>query len=468
MELAYTITSGTISVKEKCCDIPFALVFEEEGVYFVETFLKEKDFFSEEISKYYFSLIGKTKKGYKIEITGLAFRKYEYENQRIELECQHCIKLTDYRKEPPESELDRIYGQRLWFIELEGLNMTFSDSSEVIKYVANEKQEIIKFDHTSCSLHLDLDSGNPGNHIHMVFYKNPANGNILIDFTKQKGYSYLNFEYYNQIKNDLIHVLSFINGASVSIKRELTGKTYRSNASNAQIVYIYSYRNTTNRSSCNFVPINEHRNYSHGIFRDIFLICFKKYLSLNTELDLNSLVISLNNSFHANSLEDRFFILITAFEKIANLSHRKNNKQESTIIDSEYFKDHLKKALIVVLKQYINDTNTKEFLTLNSRLGGLNNSKYETARVLIDFLAYSKIPLNEKVSYIVVLRNRAVHEGFIGATDEEKLENYFILDNILRDCLLNIIGYSCYRKRFVKYFDKSEMLHKEPNIFTVY
>lgn len=462
MELAYTITTGTISVQDKSCSIPFALVFEEDGVFFVETFLSEKDFFSDEITKYYFSIIGKTKKGYKIEITGLSFLKYEYENQRIKLECQHCLKLTDYRKEPPESELDRIYGQRLWFIELEGLNMTFADHSEVIKYVANEKQEIVDFDHTSCSLHLDLQSSNPGNHIHMVFYKNPANGNILIDFTKQNGYSYLTYEFYNQIKNDLIHLLSFINGTNVSIRRELTGKTYQPNAINAQIVLIYSYRKTTERASCNFIPINEHHSYSHDIFLDIFLNCFKKYLNLNNDLDLNSLVVSLNNSVHANSLEDRFFILITAFEKIANWWHRKYNKQECSVIDSEYFKQNIRNELLIVIKEHFPDTKSKEFQIFNSRLGGLNNSKYETARVLIDFLGYSQIPINEKVSFMIELRNKAVHEGFIGANDDEKLDNYLMLDNILRDSLLNIIGYSCYRKRLVKYFDKSEMLHREP------
>lgn len=228
MELAYTILSGSLSVKDRFCNIPFALVFEEDGKYFIETFLSDENFFSNELIQYYFTLIGKTKKGYDIEIYGLRMRQYEYKNQRIEFECENYIKLTNHIKEYSENELDKTYGQRLWFIELEGLNMTFANYSEVIKYVAHEKKEINELDHTSCSIHLDLDIENTGNHIHIIFYKNKINNNILVDFTRQKGYSYLSFDYYQKIKNDLIHLISFINGANVSIKRELTGKFYRS------------------------------------------------------------------------------------------------------------------------------------------------------------------------------------------------------------------------------------------------
>ena len=108
--------------------------------------------------------------------------------------------------------------------------MKFANYSETIKYVASEKNEKIDFDHTSCSIGLDLHSENPGNHIHMIFYKKSDNDNFIIDFTKQKGYSYLSFEYYKKIKEEIIHILSFINGGKISIKRELTGNSYRLNA----------------------------------------------------------------------------------------------------------------------------------------------------------------------------------------------------------------------------------------------
>lgn len=469
MELVYTLISGTLNVKDKCFNLPFALVFEENGVYFIETFLSDEDFISEELLHNYFALIGKTKKGYDIEVTGLSLLRYEERNQRIEFECEHYIKLTDNRKEYQESEFDRIYGSRLWFLELEGLNMTFANYSEVIKYVAHEKKEINKFDHTSCSLHLDLDTENPGNHIHMIFSKNPANNNILIDFTKQKGYSYLSFDYYKKIKNELIHLISFINGADVSIKRELTGKSYRSDASNAQITYIYSFRKITNSSYCDFVPINRHHSYSKGIFWDIFLNCTKKYLNLNVNLDLNAFIVSLNNSYKANSLEDRIFILITAFEKIANSYYKMNDEQKNSILDVAFFDDELKPALIEILEKYRKRINKQStYYNLKSRLGGINNGKYETTKKLFDFLDYSNIPINEKVADIIELRNKVVHEGFIGSTEEEKLNNYMVFDNILRDCLLNIIGYSCYRNRSIKYFSKSEMMHKEPTPNTVY
>ncbi|MBW6534720.1 MAG: hypothetical protein K0B11_06900 [Mariniphaga sp.] len=464
MDLAYTILSGKLDVNKKSCDIPFALVFEKDGIFYIETFLTEKDFFSDELINYYFLITGKTKKGYEIEITGLVLKNYDYQNKRLELECEGYIKLTNNRIEHQESHEDKIYGQRLWFLEVEGLKMKFANYSETIKYVASEENEKIDFDHTSCSIGLDLHSENPGNQIHMIFYKKSDNDNFIIDFTKQKGYSYLSFEYYKIIKEEIIHILSFINGGKISIKRELTGNSYRLNASSSQIEFIYSKPKVINTSNSDFIPINKHHSYSHKIFRDVFLLCFKNYLEHNRKLELNSLVVSLNNSLHANSLEDRFFILITAFEKIANLHFRANNKQENPVLDSNVFDKLLKPELLKVIEKNKNHIKPNQaYYNLKSRLGGLNNGKYETTRVLLDFLDFAQIPINETVSNIVELRNKTVHEGFIGKTYEEKLNNYLILDNILRDCLLNIIGYSSYRNRFVKYFDKSQISHKELN-----
>ena len=62
MDLAYTILSGKLDVNKKTCDIPFALVFEKDGIFYIETFLTEKDFFSDELINYYFLITGNTKK----------------------------------------------------------------------------------------------------------------------------------------------------------------------------------------------------------------------------------------------------------------------------------------------------------------------------------------------------------------------------------------------------------------------
>ncbi len=462
MKLVYTILSGTLCIKDNCYKIPFALVFEDNGIFFVETFIDNDDLPVEELFQYYFTLVGKTKKDIDIEISGLSLKKYEERNQRIEFECVHYVKLIDNRREYPESKYEQKHGDRLWFIELEGFNMIFSDNSEIIKYVAHEKKEIISIDHTTCSLHLDLSAENPGNHIQMVFYKNPENNNILIDFTEQHGYSYLTFEYYKKIKNELIHLISFINGADVSIRRELTGKAYMRDASRAQITYIYSFKKISNSSYSDFVPINNHHSYTSDIFRDIFLLCFEKYLALNDVLGLNSLVISLNNSFRTNSIEDRIFILITAFEKIAKLVCNMHEDPKKPILKEEFFDNKLKPELFRLLEKYRKIINRNSvYYNIKSRMGGLNNVRNDTTDMLYNFLDYAKIPVNNKVAEMVDLRNKIVHEGFIGANETEKLHNYLIFDNILRDSVLNIIGYSSFRKRSIKYFEKNEMKHKE-------
>lgn len=73
MKLSYTITSGYIKCNDDISEIPFALVFLQDGVYRVETFFKDKDFFERNKNNCAFSLIGKTEKGYDIEILNLNY-----------------------------------------------------------------------------------------------------------------------------------------------------------------------------------------------------------------------------------------------------------------------------------------------------------------------------------------------------------------------------------------------------------
>lgn len=138
-----------------------------------------------------------------------------------------------------------------------------------------------------------------------------------------------------------------------------------------------------------------------------------------------------------------------------------------TLIDKQKFDFEIKPRLLDALKLFESAIKTESksaYNNLKSKLGGLNKSNNDTNQLLNDFFVYAKIPINAAVTNLIeVERNLAVHEGIIGETEKERIENYWKLDHILRDCILNLIDYKSYRKRKVPYFSKSEMMHKETN-----
>lgn len=469
MKLEYTIISGYIDCKGDKAEITFALVFIEDGIYRIETFLKDEDFFESHKDELYFTLIGITEKKYNIEIHGLSYTKYNYSNLKIELICRKYIKLSDNRKhEHNDLNINNQERELIWFIEIEGMKMQFGDHTQFDKYRYSEKVEEFvnfKFDHTKCMLVLNHPNF-IGSSYNLIFTKNELD-NIIIDFTQYKGYNKFYFDNYLEIRTELISFLSLINGGQIFVRRELTGLFYQTESKDAQIVFYYSRKQLLNISCDNYLPINEHHSHTKIIFINLFMRCFDKYYHLNKDLDFNALIFSLNNSHQTNGIEERYFILITALEKICSLFFKNKTLQKQTLIDKNKFNSIIKPKLLDVLKLLENEIkkeNNSAYNILKSKLAGLNNSNGDLKQRMYEFFEYSKIPINNSVkSLIDVERHLAVHEGIIGNDTKEKVANYLKLDHILRDCILNIIEYKSYRRRKIEYFSKSEMLHEEMN-----
>ena len=99
---------------------------------------------------------------------------------------------------------------------------------------------------------------------------------------------------------------------------------------------------------------------------------------------------------------------------------------------------------------------------MNSILSNINNGK-STSKTIYDFLVFAKIPINKNViSLVKKERNMAVHEGKIGNKDEDMYQSYLKLDHILRDSILNIIGYFSYRNRNYLYATDEEYKNSNP------
>lgn len=461
MKLVYTIINGQVKCSDFTKDIPFALVFIQDGVYKIETFFSDDSFFDKNYYSRYYTLIGKTEKSFDIEIHGMLCSNVSSVNNKTIFTCDGFVKLIDNRN-MANADLSEIKNKKdkIFLIEIEGLKTQFANCSEYEGYVHGNSQKIsfnYGFDHTSCGMILNME-GFQGNWFHLVFHKSPENENIILDFTQSNGYCELYYENYLQFKDDLLSFLSFINGNKVQIRRELTGY-FLSNTIDgfdSQTVYIYSQNTLSNTDYSDYVPINKHHSYSSVIFRDLFVHCFDKFCLLNKQFDFEALIFSINNSIQTAGLNERYYILITALEKIANENRKLTKKDSQLLYDANKFESIIKPRLIQTIKDFkselkINDQVTYSFI---SKIGNLNN-KEKTKSKIEELFNYAKIPLNDKVLKLINKeRDVATHEGIVmGDTIEEKFKNYWKLDHILRDIILNLIGYKSYRKRKFDYLN---------------
>lgn len=459
MNLKYTITEGTIIGDDKSCEIPFALVSEENGVYFIETFLKE-GFYDDTYFSKRFSLIGKTEKGYQIEIEDLTFTLYKHHNHKAKFVCRNFVKLTEIERNSLDEDSKEIE-YNILFVEIEGFKTKFANHTDVKKFRQYGKVDDfnVNFDYTSCSLCIQIE-GYEENYFHLIFSQSKTDNTILIDFTKNGGYGLLTYKHFQVFKKQFLGFLSFLNGGNVSIRRELTGNFYTIDGSDSHIVYNYSFTKNSNSYTSDYIPINEHHSYSSSIFQRAFNYSFNEFYHNDLKLDLISTVSSLNSAFTTSGMHQSYSILINALEKLSTNYQISLGNFDENLIDNKVWEDNIKPALIKVLenqKSDINSTNKDAFRIFKSKLGDLNRRKNSTVQKMYDLLKFGCIPINQNVENLVTSeRHTAVHNGEFGENFTEMFINFQKLDHILRDIILNIIDYRSYRKHIHEYASLEE------------
>ena len=462
MKHVYTILEGTLEGKVddkiKKSNLPFAIIFEENGVYFLETFL-EKDFYNEDDFSFTFSITGKTEKDYLIEVTGLTYTSYRTLNHKARFICRDSIKLIETK-----SELGRELTEKddpLFFIEIEGFNTKFANRTEIkkIRKYGEIDNFDVNFDHTSTAMYIQLE-GFTENYFHLVFYKSKINDNIIIDFTQNGGYGMLTYNHYKLFKDQFVGFLSLLNGGNVLVRRELTGKFYNTDGSNSHVTYIYSFNKKSNFISSEYVPIDYHHSYSSDIFFKAFLNCFNNYYHNDLKLELSSIVSALNQSFETPRIEESYAILINALEKLSTKYQEKNGQNQEIFVDDNYWDNIIKPQLLDVLnknKSQILKSNKTAFNNFKAKIGDMNRKKNSTVEKMYELFSFACIPINKNVESLVIEeRHTAVHNGTFGETFEEMFNNYYKLDHILRDIILNIINYRSYRKHVRQYATEEE------------
>lgn len=269
MKKVYTIINTTLTVKDNSVDIPFAIGFIDDGIYYFETILKENDFYQNNRNSY-FTLNGVSDNGDDIEAVGLICRSHNFQSGSCTFECDRYVKIqkNDYLSNLDHGKADDTRKDGLFAIEIEGFKMQFANRTPVPTYKKGDSIDNFfnyKYDHTQCGLTInDVTIGE--NLFNLIFTLNVESSNVIIDFTQTYGYGTLYYEDYRKFRLDLLHFLSFINGGNINLKSELTGSyhstSYKNGGLDAHIVYRYSLKSQENQFCSDYLPINQNHSVS--------------------------------------------------------------------------------------------------------------------------------------------------------------------------------------------------------------
>ena len=468
--LEYTIAKGRLHCTDETTEISFALIAEDDGLYRVEAFLIDENFFkwgeAEEIPVFW--MTGTTEKGYDLEITDLFLSRYTpHHSKKIEFISHGHVKLTKQEEPepdpPPHTETGR---PRIWYVELEGLRIKHADHTRLhqARHTPHRNHfQAPRFDHTACAMMLNQFPDN-GNAFSFSIIGGLAESPALLDFTHTTN-STLYWDNYVQVRNNLVHFLSLLNGGKMAIRREYTGDSYRPSESQmwSQVMYVHSFRRRVNPAASDFLPINDHHSHTRRVFQRAMFNCFDEYCKLEEEFDLNNVVDALHESIAASGIEERFYILVTLFEKLSSrLAKRTTSPQP--LLDQALF-NKLREEIAAVTAAYKSNmcsSNPSAFEILMSRVGNLNKEKRSSQENMHALLGYARIPFSKEVkAFLDTERHASVHEGTVGKDEESSYWIYLKLDNMIRDILLNIVNYEGMRRRRIEYFSEAERIHME-------
>jgi hypothetical protein len=455
MKEVYRIKKGNIICQNLEIPFYFGLIFEDDGLFLVDLYIsesydleslilnKENDLYS-----YYSTLSAQTEENNLIEVTTLTARSVSPHESKIQMKSYGFLKHTKIQYKP-NGEQDDLKGEEdfLFYLEIEGLKMEFSDLTQTIKArggVEIKDFDNYKRDHTDALL-LYQNYNGPGSQFLFTFFKNEENENIIISVSDDiKGYSILTYDKFMEFKTEFVYLLSFLNGAEIAIKKECIGRFYSINKINSEKVIIYSFNTIKNNRHNDYIPLNNPFHRSDNILNCVFIKCFNKYIEENKKLDLNSIIFYLNGAEQTRSLEEAFFIQIIAFERLAKKYIDTLNEENYSFLTEEEFAP-IKTELIAIFKNYIPLYGDK-LNRLRSRIGELNLIKNtSTEYKFLKLLEYANIPINPNIQNIInVVRHESIHQGEIGV-GENAYKNKMVLDQLIRDIILNIIGYE--RKR---------------------
>lgn len=454
MKELYRIKKGELTTENIVIPIDFGIIFEEDGVFFFDfyiadsfdlnSFMKDDNSFRSE-----FAMKAMTDENNHIEATELSLRNVSPYKSFIRTQSYGYIKHTERSKNYENDTLkeeDDDKRQTLFYLELEGLKMEYSDLTETIKARSGVKIkdfDNFKRDHTNASLIYNSATKAGCNNFQFTFFQSENKDNISVELPtfQTDGPNVLYYDIYLEFKRELIYVLSFLNGAEVAIRKEFIGGFYRIGKTDSQTVITYSFQTIKNKNYNDYIPLNSGLHRGNFILSSVFMSCFDKYVEENKKLDLNSIIFYLNGAEQSKSIDEKFFVLIIAFERLAKKYVETLNNTDLLVISEEKYQP-IKDELLETLRRHKSKENEQAIKRLMPKIGELNKIKRNSTEYkFLKILEYARIDLTPEIEKIInEVRHKTVHQGEFGEGNQG-IKNYLVLDELLRDIILNIIGY---------------------------
>lgn len=460
LKTKYTFKTGELSCDQCVIPFDFGHVFEDEGVLHFE-FYVDKDFdLASLIAKpktvftdFYFNMKSTTVDLNIIEATRLGAKTITPHLFRIEMVSEGILIHTDLSSFPANAEIG-LNEMTLYYMEFEGLNMVHTDVTEVSKTRRGEDispWNNLERDNTPITVMYDGDV-RLSNFFHVTFFKSDSTENIIAEFSNknEKPPTPIKYGYMQSFKNDFLYFLSLLNGGEVKIRKEYLGGFVSSKGIKTQTEIFYSHPRLGDRKTSSYIPINNEWYRDKHILHQSFTKCFNNFVKLNKKLDFNSIIYYLNGAQQVDSIDERFFISIIAFERLASTYAISFNLSDEYIVTDEVF-NPIKNELINIINK--NEINLgKGYSRIKQKIGEIHKIKATSVRYkFIHLLAYANVSVTEEVNNIInKIRNTSIHSGEIGK-GQEGINNYYVLDELIRDVILNFIEYnfprySSYRK----------------------
>lgn len=458
MKEVYRLKKGNLSIQNLKLPFDFGLVFEHDGIFYFEFYISEqielhsfKKDNEVELLAYNFSMHAKTDKNNELEATELVLRNIIPRQSMMKMQSSGFIKHTEIKNSRDQVQtIKQDKKQTLVYLEIEGLKLVYTDFTKTLK--TRDGIQINKFndwkkDYTTAVLKFDGTSNFGDKSFKFTFFPCESSNNVQVTLLNfgENGHDILYYDMYKDFKRDLTFFLSFLNGAEIAIRKEFIGGYYNKEKVSSQTIITHSFKTVKNESHNKYIPLNS-PSRGGNILDFAFVNCFNKYVAENKKLDLNSIVFYLNGADRAVGIEEKFFIQIIAFERLAQKYKESIENSDILLLQDESYKP-IKDELLLTLNKFRKGELKSAIDTIKGRIGDLHKiKKTSTEYKFKKLLEYAKISITPEIKLIIEeVRHKSVHHGYIGK-GRDGVKNYLVLDELLRDIILNIIGYNEVRK----------------------
>lgn len=457
-EFKYIISSGELQFGQNSVKVEFGFIKESKGNIICDFYIGEdsKDLQfhikAPKVADGYCNFNGFTTSREQIEVFNLTFTKIRNDHPlRIRFYSHGHLMLKRNLDDGYIGTLEN----NIFTIEVEGLNMKFHNATVTnLKRNGREEPIKIKVQRDYNEYLIQWKSKNTSNtlSIKMLFENLEINNRTLIRiaYISKPAYKLTENEYL-EIKKDLIEFLSFYNGGYVVVRRECLGNWYStSNDGNEkkldkfEIENYYSYDKFPIQDTNNYLLIRNNFNHTYSLIHPYFK-CFNNYRLASEKYDLGEIINILSGVNDAGSVEQKFYALIITLERLAYNICQVHEQYESFIIPDNEF-EPLKSDLYDAIENHkdsFSETNMKAYHDLRNKINGLNKiRKGETLNKFLKMLEVVNIQRTQEIDHLIEkVRNSSVHKGEIGISNSDKYVNYWELDKLIRDIILNLIEY---------------------------